>query len=179
MQKEYIDGGEGMSLMISAGDRNLGEGQGGMMHVALGDRTLTVATMASMMQQEGFKDMFRMARVVSTHDDGIEDVIRSKRKELRMLYFVAELVAFWTLCIIAFQIAGIGNWISTVSNLLLLVSSLYLLQRNIRPLRRQVARLTASEREEREDKRKHHMAVMAGFFEAMRQRLEQGNDEEE
>lgn len=177
MQKEYIDDCEGRSLLISAGDRSLGDSQGGMAHIMLGDRTMNTAGLASMMRQDGFDDVFRMARIVSTDDDGMGDVISNKRRRLRMLYGMAALSAFWTLCIVGFQIVGIGNWITTVSNLLLMAYIFFILCREILPLRRQVARLKAAEREEQEARKRRKMAAL--FFESLHHLMQRDDDDDD
>lgn len=177
MQKEYIDDCEGRSLLISAGDRSLGDSQGGMAHIMLGDRAMNTAGLASMMRQDGFDDVFRMARIVSTDDDSMGDVISSKRRRLRILYGMAALSAFWTLCIVGFQIVGIGNWITTVSNLLLTAYIFFILWREILPLRRQVARLKAAEREEQEARKKRKMAAL--FFESLHHLMQRDDDDDD
>lgn len=177
MQKEYINDCDDRSLLISAGDRTLGDAQGGMAHIMLGDRVMNTAGLASMMHQDGFGDMFRMARIVSTDDDSMGDVIGSKRRRLRWLYGMAGLSAFWTLCIVGFQITGIANWITTVSNFLLMTYIDLSLWREIRPLRRQIARLKAAEREEQEERKKRKMAAL--LFEAIHHLMQRDDDDEE
>lgn len=176
MQKEYIDEGN-RSLLISAGDSSIADSQGGMAHIMLGDRAMNMAGLASMMRQDGFGDLFRMARIVSTDDDGMGDVISNKRRRLRMLYGMAALSASWTLCIVGFQIVGIGNWITTVSNLLLMAYIFFILWREILPLRRQVARLKAAESEEQEARKRRNMAAL--FFESLHHLMQRDDDDDE
>lgn len=176
MQKEYIDGCDGRSLMISAGDRSLGDSQGGMAHIMLGDRDMNTAGLASMMRQDGFSDIFRMARIVSADDDSMGDVISSKRRRLHVDYGIAAMLVVWTLCIVAMSIAGIMHWVLTLTNLALMAFTLLNVWREIRPLRRQVARLKAAEREEQEARTRHKMAAL--FFESLRHLTHREDDDE-
>jgi hypothetical protein len=176
MQKEYINNCDDRSLLICAVDGSIGNSQGGMMHLMLGSRVLATTGLASMMQQEGFDRVFSMARVTSTDDYYTEDAITSKRRQLRKLYGMAGFAAFWVLFILGFQIAGIGNLITTVSNLLLMAYIGLVLYREIMPLRRQIARLKTTISEEKEARLKHRLATF--FGEMMRRSQMDDNDDE-
>lgn len=176
MHKEYIEDSDGRSLMISACDRFTDDSQGGMMHIMLGNKTMITAGLASMMRQDGLGDMFRMARIVSTDDDDMSDVINSKCHRLRKLYVISAFSALWTLCVVGFLIVGIANWITTISNLLLLTYLGFILFREIRPLRRQIARLKAADREEQEARMKHRMFT---FFNEMVRRTMMNDDDDD
>ena len=177
MQKEYIDDCEGRSLLISAGDRSLGDSQGGMAHIMLGDRTMNTAGLASMMRQDGFDDVFRMARIVSTDDDGMGDVISNKRRRLRVDYGIAAMLVVWALCIVAMGITGIMHWVLMLTNLTLMAFTLLNVCREILPLRRQVARLKAAEREEQEARKRRKMAAL--FFESLHHLMQRDDDDDD
>ena len=176
MQKEYIDEGSERSLLISAGDRSIGDSQGGMAHILLGDKTLTTAGLVSMMQHDGFSDLFRMARIVSADYEDLDEVISGRRRRLRMLYGTAGMSALWTLCIIGFQIVGVAHWITTISNLLLMACAGFMLWREIRSLRRQIARMKATDRKEHEARMKHRMDT---FFDELLRRVKMDDDDDE
>ena len=157
MQKEYIEDCEGRSLLISAGDLSAGDPHGGMIHIILGDRNMTTAGLTSMMRQDGMGDIFRMARIVSADNDDMTHVIIKMRRDLLILYIDVAVSFLWTLCIIAFQIIGIANWITTVSNLLLMAFASIFLWNKIRQLRRKTAKLVADCREEKEKRLEHRI----------------------
>ena len=176
MEKEYIDDSDERSLLISATDRSIGESQGGMMHIAVGDKTLTTAGLASMMQQDGFDEMFRMARVVSTDDDDISDVIRDKRHRLHVDYGIAVILGVWTLCIVAIGVAGIMHWVLTITNLALMAFTWLNVWREIRPLRRQIGRLEASCQKDRIERTRRKMEAL--LFDSLRHLTRQDNDDD-
>lgn len=177
MEKEYIDDSYERSLLISATDRSIGESQGGMMHIAVGNKTLTTAGLASMMQQEGFDEMFRMARVVSTDDDDISDVIRDKRHRLHVDYGIAVILGVWTLCIVAIGVAGIMHWVLTITNLALMAFTWLNVWREIRPLRRQIGRLEVSCQKDRKERTRRKMEAL--LFDSLRHLTRQDNDDDE
>jgi len=177
MEKEYIDDGDERSLLISATDRSIGESQGGMMHIAVGNKTLTTAGLASMMQQEGFDEMFRMARIVSTDDDDISDVIRDKRHRLHVDYGIAVILGVWTLSIVAIGVAGIMHWVLTITNLALMGFTWLNVWREIRPLHRQIGRLEASYQQDHKERTRRKMEAL--LFDSLRHLTRQDKDDDE
>ena len=177
MEKEYIDDSDERSLLISATDRSIGESQGGMMHIAVGNKTLTTAGLASMMQQEGFDEMFRMARIVSTDDDDISDVIRDKRHRLHVDYGIAVILGVWTLSIVAIGVAGIMHWVLTITNLALMGFTWLNVWREIRPLHRQIGRLEASYQQDHKERTRRKMEAL--LFDSLRHLTRQDKDDDE
>ncbi len=179
MQKEYIDVSDGRSLLITACDRDIdGCTKGGMAHIILGNAMLNTAAIASMMREESMADMFRTARIANTEDD-MSVEIAAKRKRLRTLYVTSALIALWTLCLVGLLAWGVAGWVSTVTNMLLMGYMGYLIFGEIRPLRRQIARMKASDREERKARVKQEEDALEEFFGMLRRRMEQDGDDDE
>ena len=182
MQKEYIDGQEGLSLMINAADGD-GEARYRMAHIMLGDRHASLAAAASMLQQDGFREMVEHARrIAGIYEDGQEDVqedIRTARRRLMAAYGCVAFIIAWTLGLVGLAACGAASWISTVSNMLLMAWCSYLVGREIVPLRRRIRKLREAERSGRTEALAKRVDAMASFLEALRKRMEQDEDDDE
>lgn len=154
MNMEYIDGSDDLSLMICAGDRSMdGASKSGMAHIMLGSQVMNTAALDSMLREDGFGDVMKIARLVNAGtDDDMDTAIRYKRRRLHIDIGIAVLLVVWTLCLIAMGVFGVMHWAMTLSNLALMAFTWLGVLREIRPLWRQVARLEADAREERKSR---------------------------
>ena len=179
MQKEYIDGSDDRSLIISAGERRFGgDSQGGMCHVMLGPRDMNTAAAACMVREDGFREVF--ATVIRDGADAAADLdgaIRSGRRRLRTGYGIALLSAFWSGIIIGLQVLGMTDWVTTVTNLLLMAFVGVTLWRAIRPMRAEVARLEERRRRERQAYVQQRMEKL--FAETLRRLTGRDGDDED
>lgn len=176
MQKEYVDGSDGeVAMMICASDRSFSDEKAGAATIVMGGKATMTAALAEMMREERTGELFRVARMVAGEAQSASEDAGPLKRRLRTGYGMAGLTAFWTLCIVGFQVWGVANWITTVSNLLLMAFVGFQLYGLIRDQRR---KLQAIEREERRDRRDRVQMGMAAFAEMMR-RMAQKNDEDE
>jgi hypothetical protein len=174
--KEWVEEmADERAMLMCCVDRTTPDGTG-LMTIATGDKDLITAAVMQMMEDENLGEVFRKARVVSETTGDMSENIRSTRRRLRTFYGLAVLSVFWMVCIVAFQIAGVANWITTVSNLLLMVFVGLQVGHEIVERRRMLHRLTSAVRRDREDRMEHHARA---FFDALRKHMEQDDDEEE
>ena len=178
MHKEYIAESDGeMSLLISANDATLADDNVGRIQCVMGHEALIATGLASLMEKDGNRNLFRVARRMADDYDDLSE----RRKELslqrRVLYTTMAVSALWVCAIILFQVFGIGNWITTVSNLLLMTYVGLRLWSFFADLRRELSRF----REDESDHRRN--MIERGIEESMRRffsklRREQDDDEE-
>ena len=174
--KEWVEElADERAMLMCCVDRTVPNGTG-LMIISTGDKDLLTAGVMQMMEDNNLGEVFRKARVISETTGDMSENIRSTRRRLRTFYGLAALAAVWTACIVAFQIAGVANWITTVSNLLLMVFVGLQVGHEIVERRRMLHRLTSAQRRDREDRIEHHARA---FFGAMMKRMEQDDDEEE
>jgi hypothetical protein len=174
--KEWVEeDADERAMLMCCVDRTTPDGTG-LMTIATGDKDLITAAVMQMMEDENLGEVFRKARVVSETAGDMSENIRSTRRRLRTFYGLAVLSVFWTVCIVAFQIAGVANWITTVSNLLLMAFVGLQVGHDIVERRRMLNRLTSAQRRDREERMEHHARA---FFDALRKHMEQDGDEEE
>jgi predicted nucleic acid-binding Zn ribbon protein len=174
--KEWVEeNADERALLMCCIDRTVPDGTG-MMNVATGNKDLITAAVMKMMEDDNLGEVFRKARIVSETCGDMDENIRSTRNRLRTFYGIAALATVWTVCIVGFQIAGVANWITTVSNLLLMAFIGLQLCREIMESRRMLKRLTSAVRRDREERMEHHVRA---FFDALRKRMDQDDDEEE
>lgn len=178
MHKEYIAESDGeMSLFISANDGTLGDDKVGRMQCVMGQEALVVTGLASLMEEDNNRELFRAARRMADDYDDLPQRRKELRRQRRVLYTLMAITALWTCCIILFQVFGIGRWITTVSNLLLMTFVGLQLWSFRADLRRKLARL----REDESDHRRN--MIERGIDEAMQRffskfHREQDDDEE-
>lgn len=176
MEKEYeLESTDDRSLLICAADKTLGDGEVGAAHIMLGDIDLTTASVSSMMEQEKMGIIFRMARIMAevTHDD-LGDLVFVRHRHLRRLYWSAAGVAAWTLCVVALQVVGIANWITTVSNLILMAWVNWLVWREIGNVKYDIYRLDKTRNEEFRERKKMQREKV---FDVLRQVSDDDDDE--
>jgi hypothetical protein len=174
--KEWVEEmADERAMLMCCVDRTTPDGTG-LMTIATGDKDLITAAVMQMMEDENLGEVFRKARVVSETTGDMSENIRSTRRRLRTFYGLAVLSVFWMVCIVAFQIAGVANWITTVSNLLLMAFVGLQVGREIVERRRMLNRLTSAVLRDREERMEHHARA---FFDALRKHMEQDDDEEE
>ena len=177
MQSEHIDNGD-RAMLICAIDGEVGEGRAGMAQIVLGEPRMVTAGLSSMMSEERTSHIFRAARAASAMEDSsLEDAISEKRKKQRTLYGYSVLVGVWAVALVAFWVAGIANWITSVSNLLLVSFYAFMLYILIRDNRRQLKRLKIKENQEMKDKVDYRMAKMFNEI-ASRMHLNDENDDD-
>lgn len=185
MQKEFINDSDGdMGLIICAADRTTYDKdngkQTGACHVVLGGRAVTVASLASMMQQDEMQDLFRQARILSSTDGSngyMTDELRRLRRRLRWTYAAGALCALWTLALIALQFIVGGSWTITVCSVLLMLATDANLAVLALDLRRKSRRLADSIDSDRRERRHMLGAAMMGMFAQMTHRDRDDDDE--
>lgn len=174
--KEWVEeNADERALLMCCIDRTIPDGTG-MMNVATGDKDLITVAVMQMMEDENLGEVFRKARIVSETCGDMSENIRSTRNRLRTFYGLAALSVFWTLCIIGFQIAGVANWITTVSNLLLMTYIGLMVGREIAERRRMLKRMISAAHRDHEERLKHRMAT---FFGEMMRRAQMDDDDDE
>lgn len=174
--KEWVEElADERAMLMCCVDRTVPNGTG-LMIISTGDKDLLTAGVMQMMEDNNLGEVFRKARVISETTGDMSENIRSTRRRLRTFYGLAALAAVWTACIVAFQIAGVANWITTVSNLLLMVFVGLQVGHEIVERRRMLHRLTSAQRRDHEERIEHHARA---FFGALMKRMEQDDDEEE
>jgi len=172
MQKEYINDSDGdMGLIICAADRTCGnDEQTGACHVVLGDRAINTTSLASMMQQEQMRDLFRKARILSSTDGGngyMADELRRLRRRLRWTYAAGAFCALWTLVLIALPLIVGGSWMITICSVLLMLATGANLAGQALDLRRKTRRLADSIDGDRQERRNMLCAAMMSFLAQM------------
>ena len=177
--KEYIDGHDGRSLIISAIEKETG-----MQHAILGDGELATAGLVSMMKQRGLAPMFRRAYVVATEmgDDNLAAAVSRRRKALRSTYVTFAACGLWTLCLIALQVLGLAHWITTVSSLLLMAVTLFILGCRIDELRRSLKKLSRRADGDTLERARRELAEQKDMIAGMKRRLDallNGEDDED
>lgn len=178
MQKEYIEECDGeLALMLCAMDKNVGDGKAGAAHIVLGGRMTMTAAVASMMQQDGMGEIFRVARMAAGEMKSEHRDIEGLRRKLRVGYGMVGLMVFWTLCLIGLQVWGVANWITTVSNLLLMVYLGYQLWHTIRDQRRTLKRIEEEEKNERRERLDRAMGMFSAMLKDIANRMNGDDDE--
>ena len=179
MQKEYIDECDGeLALMLCAMDKNVGDGKAGAAHIVIGGMRTMTAAVASMMQQDGIGEIFRVARMAAGEMESEHRDIEGLRRKLRVGYGIVGLTVFWTLCLIGLQVWGVANWITTVSNLLMMVFLGYLLWRTIRDQRRTLKRIEEEEKNERRERLDRAMGMFSAMLKDIAGRMNHDDDED-
>lgn len=174
--KEWIlDCAGQRALLMCCVDRTVPDGIGSM-GIATGNGNLISAALMQLQEDGTISRIFRDARLASDAAEDYDEMIRDTRKFLRSAYGMVALTVLWTLCIIAFQIAGTAHWITTVSNLLLIVWVGYRLGYEIKHARRKMKRLTKAARRERENRLEQKMR---SFMDALTKRNSEEDDEDE
>lgn len=185
MQKEFIDPSDGnMGLIICAADHTYykdNDERAGACHIVLGGCAVTVASLASMMQQEQMQDLFRKARILSSTDGSngyMADELRRLRRRLRWTYGASAFCGLWTLALIALQFIFGGSWMITVCSVLLMLATDVNLTGQVLDLRRKVRRLADSIDGDRRERRNMLGAAMMGMLAKMAHRDRDDDDDE-
>lgn len=119
--KEHIEASDGeKALLIVACDSTMNENGIGSVQCVLGRGWLVSTGLAQAMKDSDNSSIFRMARRMADDYGDLSERRKKLRRKRRMFYLMTSVTALWTCCIIAFQILGIAEWITTVSNLLLM-----------------------------------------------------------
>jgi hypothetical protein len=175
------------SLCIIAADcLDAESGKHAMAHVLLGNNRVGRCALRSMMEDN---DVFAAQIHELFDDDGenrtVEDLdeeIGSKQKRLTVSVWVTVGIGMWAAVIIAMLIAGVANWITTVSNLLLMAWTAWLVIRDILSLRRSLGRLRQQrKRAAGRQKMMNRVSQFADFLRQMRAQIEEdaGDDDDE
>lgn len=186
MQKEFIEPSDGdMGLIICAADHTTYDKdngkQTGACHIVLGGRAVTVASLASMMQQDEMQDLFRHARILSSTDGSnsyMADELRRLRRRLRWTYGAAAFCGLWTLTLIALQFIAGGSWTITVCSVLLMLATDANLAGQALDLRRRTRCLADSIDGDRQERRQMLGAAMMGMLSQMAYRDRDDDDDE-
>lgn len=148
MQKEYIEESDGdMAMMICAGDSSVGNNQTGHAEIMMGGKPLMAYSLADMMKDEKYGQTFRIARMMAADSEAAMGDVKTLERRVRRLYVTIAGLSAWTLVLVAMQLVGIANWITTVSNLLLMG---FLISLVVRDLQQQRSRLRQARRDHRE-----------------------------
>lgn len=176
---EWIaDSADKRALLMCCVDRTIPEGIG-YACIVTGDGDLIAAALMTMQQDEGFSKIFRKACMASDAIGDVKEQIDEQRQRLRVYYGMAGLSAFWTLCVIFFQITGTANWITTISNLLLMAYVLFMIYREIKERRRKLKRLTCAMHREREERINRLEQQLRSFMDMLKSRLRPDDDDDE
>lgn len=181
MQKEYIEPSDGeMSLLISAGDATLDDGNTPHMHCALGHGSLTSAGLAAMMSDENAQPLFRMARRMADDYTDLDDRRRELRRRRRRLIAAIALCTVWTLVLVAMLALDIvmhRSPFTDITSLLLMAAVVLNLYPQWLALQRDRRRLSADEHDHARNRIDREVAqAMHRFF--ARFRSEQDGEDE-
>lgn len=144
---EYITESDNpRSLCIIAADcLDKESGRHAMAHIMVGNDRVGRCALRSMMEDN---DTFAAHVHELCDDDGgnrsVEDIdeeIARKQKRLKISMWACVVIGVWMGLLIALQVMGVANWMSTVSNMLLMAWTTWLVIREIMLLRRDLARL--------------------------------------
>ena len=120
MHKEYIAESDGkMSLFISASDSTLGDDKVGRLQCVMGSEALVVTGLASLMEEDNNRELFRAARRMADDYDDLPQRRKELRRQRRVLYTLMTVSALWVCAIILLRVFGIVDWINTISNSIL------------------------------------------------------------
>lgn len=188
MAPEYITGSDNLrSLCIIAGDcLDEREGKFAMAHIMVGDNRVARGALRSMM--ESSEDFASQVHELCD-DDGssrsVEDLDKEigwKQKRLTRSTWFAVVIAAWSAALIALQVVGLGNWMTTVSSLLLMAFSAWYVGLDIASLRADIARLKQlRKRAVGRQKLMTYREHLAGFLRQIRAQIEEdaGDDEDD
>lgn len=177
--KEWVQGCDGQrALILGCVDRTIPDGVGAI-GVAVGDSDLIAAALLQLRQDETLGKIFHKVRMVSdTHED-INEELRNIRRSLKISWCLVGVLAGWTLCVIAFRICGIANWITTVSCLLMNVVIGHMLFRDIFALLRRAKRLVMARARDHEKRLEMMEQQLNTFMDSLKARLRPDDDDEE
>lgn len=187
MQKEFIKPSDGdMGLIICAADHTTYDKdngkQTGACHVVLGGRAVTVASLASMMQQDEMQDLFRKARILSSTDGSngyMADELRRLRSRLNRDYaFLVLPIGYSILLAVLTAISPAFPLSTTIASVLLMAFLTMLIVSDIKDLRRKYRRLSDSIDGDRRERRNMLGAAMMGMLAQMAHRDRDDDDDE-
>jgi len=186
MQKEFIEPSDGdIGLIVCAADRTYdkaSDGRTGACHVVLGGRAVTVASLASMMQQDEMQDLFRKARILSSTDGSnnyMADELRRLRRRLNRDYaFLVLPIGYSLLLAVLTAISPAFHLPMTIASVFLMAFLTMLIVSDIKDLRRKYRRLADSIDGDRRERRNMLGAVMMGMLAQMAHRDRDDDDDE-
>jgi hypothetical protein len=186
MQKEFIDPSDGnMGLIICAADHTYdkdNDERAGACHIVLGGCAVTVASLASMMQQEQMQDLFRKARILSSTDGSngyMADELRRLRRRLNRDYaFLTLPIGYSLLLTVLTSISPAFHLSTTIASVFLMVFLTMLIVSDIKDLRRKTRRLADSIDSDRRERRHMLGAAMMGMLSQMAHRDRDDDDDE-
>lgn len=187
MQKEFINESDGeMGLFICAADRTTYDKdngkQTGACHVVLGGRAVTVASLASMMQQEQMQDLFRKARILSSTDGSngyMADELRRLRRRLNRDYaFLTLPIGYSLLLAVLTAISPAFHLPTTIASVFLMAFLAMLIVRDIKDLHRKTSRLADSIDSDHRERRNMLGAAMIRKLAQMAHRDRDDDDDE-
>ena len=180
MAPEYIIGsGQPRSLIIIAADcLDEEKGRYAMAHVMVGDNRESLYALRSMMEDnDTFSTMVHDLCKEDGADRSVENLdaeIGRNKKRMAGSMWAAVAIGVWTGIIIALQVAGITDLITTVSNVLLMAWYLFMVYRDIKILRSELEKLRQQrKRAVGRQMLMGQMDAMRQFFEKMRGRIEE------
>lgn len=179
VQKEYVTEGSDCSLIICASDCSLdNEENTGVAQIMMGNRMQNTKAILSMMNTDGFSELFRLARIISLdeEDEDAATVIEDKRKSLRFSYIVLAVNILWCLFVVVTRLFGVGSWLTVIAILLLMGYSIDKVVMDIIVLRRQIKRINKQVRSEFREKVKYRIAELQ---EAYRNLVQQDDDDDD
>ena len=182
MQKEFIEPSDGdMGLIICAADHSADE-QTGACHVVLGGRVVTVASLASMMQQDEMQDLFRKARILSSTDGSngyMADELRRLRSRLNRDYaFLVLPIGYSLLLAVLTALSPAFHLSVTIAIVFLMAFLTMLIVSDIKDLRRKTRRLADSIDSDRRERRHMLGAAMMGMLSQMAHRDDDDDDDQ-
>lgn len=148
MKKEYMDDDGERSLLVAALDNTVQGVPPIGTFIALGKKRLVVANLACAFQQEEAAEILRLASQAAGETDTGHLDAGVLRRHLLYGYVIASVVVLWMLFIVGMQVAGISNWITTVTNLFLMSYVLYVVVRSVLVQRRTLRCLEEERRRE-------------------------------
>jgi len=186
MQKEYINDSDGdMGLIICAADHTYDKGDDestGACHIVLGGRGVNVTSLASMMEQDKIKDIFRKARVLSNTDGSngyMADELRRLRRRLNRDYALLALPIGYSILLAVLTVFSSAFYLTTtIASVFLMAFLTMLIVSDIKDLRRKSRRLADSSDGDRRERRHMLGAAMMGMLAQMAHRDRDDDDDE-
>lgn len=184
---EYItDSDNPRSLCIIAADcLDKDSGRHAMAHIMVGNDRVGRCALRSMMEDN---DKFSAQVHELCDDDGgarsvedLDDEIGHKQKRLKCSIGVAVFDGVWSAVLIAMQVVGVANLLTTISSLLLMALCGMFITRDIQSLRRDLARLRQQrKRAAGRQKIMNRISQFGEFLRQMRAQVEEdaGDDDE-
>jgi hypothetical protein len=184
---EYItDSDNPRSLCIIAADcLDKESGKHAMAHILVGNDRVGRCALRSMMEDN---DAFSAQVHELCDNDGgnrsveeLDDEIGRKQKRLKCSIWVAVFDGVWSAVLIAMQVVGVANLLTTISGLLLMALCGMFITRDIQSLRRDLARLRQQrKRAAGRQKIMNRISQFGEFLRQMRAQIEEdaGDDDE-